>query len=207
MSSSVFPSSLPGLAWNVSMAPAFSTTIKKAVSGRELRASFMAYPLWSFTLSYEFLRDGSRGTDLDTLVGFFLSMKGQYDSFLFTSPADSTVTAMPFGTGNASTTAFQLTRSFGAGGFTFVEPVQNINGAPSIYINGALKTVTSDYTINSTGIVTFTSAPANAAALTWTGSFYYRCRFLQDSAEFSAFMKDLWEMKKLSFVGATGNKV
>ena len=206
MSGYVFPV-LPGLAWNVVMSPAFSTSVKRAVSGRELRASFMAYPLWDFSLSYEFLRDGNRGADLDTLGGFFLNMKGQFDSFLFTSPADNTVSAMNFGSGNGSTTAFQLTRAFGAGGFPFVEPVQNLNGNPAIYVGGVLKTLTSDYTISSAGVVTFVTPPDNAAALTWSGSFYYRCRFKQDSAEFSEFMKDLWDLKKLAFVGAPGNKV
>ena len=31
---------------------------------------------------------------------------------------------------------------------------------------------------SSTGMVTFVTAPAAAAALTWTGAFYWRCRFL-----------------------------
>lgn len=206
MSNSVFPS-LPGLAWGTTMAPSWSTAIKKAASGRELRAAFMAYPLWQFSLNYEFLQDGKRGTDLDKLVGFFLMMRGQYDSFLFTSPADNAVTAENFGIGNGSTVAFQFTRAFGAGGYTFVEPVQNLNGTPSIYINGTLKTAGTDYTISSTGVVTFTAAPGAGLPLTWTGSFYYRCRFTMDTADLSQFMADLWEMKKLSFVGAPGNKV
>ena len=66
-------------------------------------------------------------------------MRGQYDSFLFASPADNAVTAENFGMGNGSTVAFQLTRAYGVGGFTFAEPVQNLNGVPSIYVNGVLQ--------------------------------------------------------------------
>lgn len=189
------------------MSPTFSTGVKKAVSGRELRASYQAYPLWLFNLSYEFLKDGKRGADLDTLGGLFLQMKGQFDSFLYTSPADNAVTAHTFGTGNSSTVSFQLIRTFGAGGFGFAEPVQNLNGAPLIYINGVLKTLTTHYTVDSSGMVTFTTPPASGVSLTWTGAFYYRCRFMQDMADFSLFMADLWELKKLSLIGATGNKI
>ncbi len=205
MSNFIFPT-LPGLAWNVGVAPTFATSVKRAVSGRELRAAFQAYPLWKISLAFEFLRDGNRGADYDTLAGFFLARKGMWDSFLFTVPSDNSVTAMNFGTGDGSTKIFQMTRTFGAGGNTFIEPCQNINGAPSIYVNGVLKTLTTDYTI-SNGLVTFVTAPGNGLAITWTGSFYYRCRFLQDVSDFSLFMADLWEMKKIEFIGAPGNKV
>jgi hypothetical protein len=31
--------------------------------------------------------------------------------------------------------------------------------------------------------VTFTSAPANTAVLTWSGKYYFRCRFKNDSLD------------------------
>ena len=45
---------------------------------------------------------------------------------------------------------------------------------------GVTQTVTTDYTISSSGLVTFTSAPANGAALTWTGEFDLPMRFDTD---------------------------
>lgn len=206
MSSLVFPT-FPGLSWGVTVTPKFSTAVKTAISGRELRAAMAAYPMWEIALQYEFLRGGSLGTDLDTLAGFFLQVKGQWDSFLFPVPGDQSVTGASFGTGNGSTTAFQLTRTRGAGGFGFTEPVQNLNAAPSIYVAGVLKTAGTHYTVSSTGVVTFTTAPANGAALTWTGTYYFRCRFLQDDSEFNLFMQDLWDLKKLAMRGAPGNRV
>lgn len=206
MSNAVLPT-LSGLKWDIVNAPGFHTKVQRAVSGRELRAAFMDYPLWAFKLAYEVLQSGAAGANLPTLLGFFLSRKGSFDSFLYDNPADNAVTAMSFGTGNGSTTAFQLTRAIGAGGFTFVEPVQNVNGAPSIYVAGVLKTVTTHYTISSTGLVTFVTAPTAGQALTWTGGFYYRCRFLNDMADFKEFMKDLWSLDKLEMIGAPGDKV
>ena len=196
---------LPGLEFNLGMTPSFSTKVQKAASGRELRAAFQLYPMWTFSLSYEFLRDGARGADFDTLGGFFLARQGMFDSFLFSAPSDNAVVAMPFGVGDGATKNFQLTRAFGAGGFSFIEPVMNVSGSPGIYINGVLQG--SGYSVGSTGIVAFTGAPTNGLPLTWTGSFLYRCRFLQDASQFELFMQDLWQLKKIEFIGAPGNKV
>jgi uncharacterized protein (TIGR02217 family) len=168
-----------------------------------MRAALQSYPLWTFKLSYEVLRAAAAYSELQTLAGFFLSVKGSYDSFLYSDPTDNTVTAQAFGVGDGATQQFQLVRAWGS----FVEPTMAINGTPSIYVGGVLKTLITDYTIDGLGMVTFVTAPASSAALTWTGSYYYRCRFTNDAAEFNQMMRDLWELKTLEFVGSTGNKV
>jgi hypothetical protein len=53
-------------------------------------------------------------------------------------------------------------------------------GTVTIYKNYVAQTPTTDYTFNSAGMITFGSAPANALALTWTGNYYRRVRFLDD---------------------------
>ncbi len=199
MSNAVYPA-LPGLAWPVSKQPAFSTAIKTSVSGKEYRAAFMQYPLWTFELTYEYLRNGIAGNDLATLSGFFMARLGSFDSFLFSEPSDHAVADQPLGVGDGVTASFQLIRALG----TFIEPVQNVNVLNNVKVNGV---VVSNYTVSSTGVVTFTAPPAVNAALTWSGSYYFRVRFLQDSAQFSQFMQDLWELKKVQFIGSLGNKV
>lgn len=198
MSDAVFPT-LPGLSWSVLKTPQWQTKIQPAVSGRELRAAYRSTPLYKITLSYEVLREGSAFMELQTLFAFFNARQGSFDNFLYSDPTDNAVTAQGFGTGDGATTAFQLQRSYGGN----TEPVMNINGAPSIYINGSL---TSAYTI-SNGMVTFTVAPAAAAFLTWTGGYYYRCRFAADEQEFENFMYKLWLVKKLEMLGCLGNKI
>lgn len=202
MSNAVFPT-LPGLGWSVGKTPEWSTKTQRMASGREFRAAFMSYPLWRFSLNYDFLRAASAYAELQSLMGFFNARQGAYDSFLYTDPNDNSVTDYQFGTGDGTTVAFQLTRAYGG----FIEPVMNVNTLTNIKKAGVAQSNPANYTIGSTGLVTFTSAPANGAALTWTGSFYFRVRFLQDVAEFEEFMKNLWQLKKLEFTGATGNKV
>lgn len=192
MSDAVFPT-LPGLAWDVKKTPIFNTQVQKATSGRELRVGFYSYPLWKFSLAYNVLKADTVTAELQQLMGFFLERQGQFDSFLYSDPTDHQVTGQQFGTGDGTTTSFQLTRTLGG----FAEPIFNLNGSPTIYAAGAVQ-ASSGYTI-SNGLVTFTTPPANGAALTWDGEFYYRCRFLADTAEFNNFAYQLWDLQQLEF--------
>lgn len=56
------------------------------------------------------------------------------------------------------------------------------------------------YTISPSGVVTFSAAPPNGIALAWSGSFYRRCRFVEDQIELEKFMAKLWSLGKLEFL-------
>lgn len=192
MSNAVFPD-LPGIEIRATKTPEWSTEIQQAVSGKELRAANWSYPKWHFTVSYEVLRAGAEA-ELQTLIGFFCQRKGAFDNFLFTDPDDCAVTDQPFGTGNGTTTQFQLVRTLGG----FIDPVKAPNGTPTIKVAGV---ATGSFSLDAnTGIVTFFSPPTNGAALTWSGSFYFRVRFVRDTADFERFLHDLWQLKKLELV-------
>lgn len=205
---------LAGLLWDVEKTPIFATEIQESVSGRENRISLMSYPKWQFLLRFSVLRDTSNVSsptspfdELKKLLGLFLKNLGSKTAFLYSDPSDSAVTDMLFGTGDGVTTAFQLVRSYGASGLSLAEPVMNLNGAvTNIKDNGGVVSG-ANYTVGATGIVTFTTPPVSGHSLTWTGTYFYRVRFLQDSMNFKEFMKDLWENQKVEFIGALGNKV
>jgi len=196
MSTSVYPT-LPGLSFGVQrevLAP--PVTIRTSPSRREYRSRNATSPLYLYTLQYEFLRSGAAWAELQTLLGFYNARGGPFDSFLFTDPDDNQVAAQSFGTGNGSTAAWQLVRSYGG----FAEPVLDTNGAPQIYVNGTLQTVFTHYTLPGNGVVQFNTAPGAGALLTWTGSFYRRCRFEGDRISTSKFMQDLWEAKRVQLL-------
>lgn len=46
---------------------------------------------------------------------------------------------------------------------------------------------------------TFASAPLSAAAITWTGSYQWPCRFDDDQMEFGQVLNSFWELKKITF--------
>lgn len=129
MSNAVFPALL-GQDWSGTKSPIFSTKVQQALSGKELRLAHMIYPLWKFSVGYEVLRSDTR-QDFQTLIGFFLARQGMFDSFLYTDPNDNAVTAQGFGVGDNITTSFQLLKAYGG----YVEPVQNVNGTPQIFVN------------------------------------------------------------------------
>ena len=57
MSGLIFPSSLLGQQFTPRKTPNFNTKPQKALSGKESRISYRAYPLYEWELSYEFLSD------------------------------------------------------------------------------------------------------------------------------------------------------
>jgi len=206
MSQAVFPS-LAGLSWDITRASVFKNRRAKNLAGRELGFLYAKYPLYRFNLSYEVLRDIAATPDYDTLLGFVQARALGGDSFLFTDWADNAVTDMQFGTGDGTTTQFQLTRAFAAGGFSFAEPVQNVNTLTNIKKATVTQTNPANYTIDANGLVTFVSAPAGAAALTWTGTFYYRCRIDASEIKTKALNAVHWELSQLAMIGAPGNRV
>jgi len=195
VSQAIFPQ-VSGLTWNVIKAPQWLTKVQRSVGGKELRAAFWSAPIYTWTLSFEILRQASAFTEFQTLIGFFNARQGKFDSFRFNDAVDSSVVTQNLGTGDGVKTQLQLVRTYGGNN----ENVFDLNGAPSIFINAVLKTVTTDYSISATGLVTFVVAPAAAAALTWTGSYYWRVRFSDDITEFNNFLYQLWEAKKVSLV-------
>ena len=200
MSNDVLPA-LPGLTWDQEKAPEFSTSIQRSVSLTELRGSYADAPVWHFKRSYELLRDDATNNELQQLAGFFLDHLGRWDSWLYTDPDDYIVANQVIGTGNGSATTFQLYRSFGA----FNEPIANANTITLVSVNN---TPTSNYTHNTTtGIITFNSPPAANGVVRWSGTYYYRCRFKDDTMQFSQFMRQLWEAKSFEFVGSLGTAI
>ncbi len=202
MSNSVFPSTLIGMKFFSNRTPLFVTDVQAAQSGKETRIARMAYPLFRWETSFEFLRDNVTTSDLKALAGFFGSLQGQWDTFLFTAPYWNTVTAMQFGIGDGTTAAFQTTATNkNTGSFGIPEAIQNFNGAPAFYVSGVLQTLTTNYTLSGTGVVTFTAGhiPAAAAPLTWAGSFYYRCRFEEDELQLNEMFSKIWSLKSLKW--------
>ena len=67
-------------------------------------------------------------------------------------------------------------------------------------MNGTLKTLGTDYTISINGVITFTTAPAASAALTWSGGYLFLCRFDDEMVDAVQFGGNLWSVGKLTFV-------
>lgn len=191
MSNAFFPT-LPGRAFPAKKSPVWQTIDPfTTASGREFRVGFETFPRWKFTLQYEFLRDTATYSELSTLVGFFLARLGQLDTFLYTDPDESSVSSYQFGTGDGVTTQFALARPFGG----FGEPVGY--AVPSSVLNNGSAVA---YTLLQNRIVQYSVAPSSGAPLVWSGTYAYRCRFLDPSmSDLQKFMDKLWS-GSISFI-------
>jgi uncharacterized protein (TIGR02217 family) len=191
----VFPT-LPLLTFPAKRSLVWSGIKNESLSGKRSRYSLFSYPIWAWDLQITGLRTAAAFAEWQTFVGFMNSLNGTVGLFGYTDFVDNAVTAQSFGSGNGVATGpFQLVRT--VGGFT--EPVFLLNGAPSIYVAGVLQTLNTNYTIDNYGNVTFTTPPANGAALTWTGSFYWPCRFDDDETAMSLFVSSIYDLKSIKF--------
>jgi len=191
MSNALLPS-FPGLSWGRRRAVRWNTTIKRAASGREYRAANWSTPVYEYQLDYELLRQHPNLAEMEQLLGFVNLRRGSFDSFLYLDPHDHTATPQAFGTGDGSRTAWPLVRSFGG----HAEPVLGIVEAPQVFIDGAPPGPVS---VSPEGLASFASPPPAGSSLSWSGTFYWRCRFLKDGAEFSEFLSRWHELRGLSF--------
>lgn len=133
-------------------------------------------------------------SQLDTLVAFFRARKGKATGFRFKDWTDYQVTGQVLGTGDNSTTEFQLIRTYqsgaGAETRTITKPVA---GTVDIFLDSVVQSsgVTVDTT---TGVVTFDSAPGTDVVIAADFEFDVPVRFDTDrlGASLDAFGSHSW---------------
>jgi uncharacterized protein (TIGR02217 family) len=191
----IFPV-LPGLGWSVSKQPRFATRVQRAVAGRELRALDQPNPIWTWTLTYNLLRDGAGYDELRTLMGFFLQQQGSFQPFLYLDPTDNAVSAQVLGTGDGSAAAFPLVRSMAG----FAEPITAPDQVTGIYFNGVRQSA-ADYSVDpATGVVSFATPPPAGQSISADFTYRFLVRFSDDTAEFENFMYQLWSVRQVKLV-------
>ncbi len=191
---------LPGLSWSRHKKPGFSTRVASHVSGREVRVALMTYPLYEFEAVYNGLTSSASAfaalgaSSLQSLMGFFLQLQGQFGTFLYADPDDDSVLGQAFATGDGSTATFTMMRSLGG----FLEPVGWVTGITNIYVNGTVQPSTG-YSLTTPNSLTFTSAPASGSTISADFAYAFNCRFVDDQMDFEEFMSNLWKLESMKF--------
>jgi uncharacterized protein (TIGR02217 family) len=215
MSYPVMPSLPLSMAKGLKKAPVFNTVVQKVAAGRgNSSTSLTPFACWSFEFDLDRITgsEAAAASVLAQFMGTFMACSGSAQLFLFTDPQDNAVVyansgmlnvtpgaAAPMGTtGDGSSTQFQLGRSVGGAAW---DVIQSLNGSITVKVNGS---PVSPASVSSTGLVTFTSAPANGATLTWQGSFYYLCRFSEDTVDAARVFTvnsgtDQWDISSVKF--------
>lgn len=172
--------------------PSFRTEIVTTGGGYEQRN--MA---WSRALRrFRVVRPPERAADFSPVLAFFLARGGRARAFRvkdwldFTSRDDPTQAVTPtdqaIGTGDGTTTAFQLTKTYAAsGGLAYQASVSKpVAATVRVAVDGLEKTEGPDWTVDTTtGVVTFGTAPAVDAAITAGFQYDVPARFDADALE------------------------
>jgi hypothetical protein len=193
-----FPT-LTGLGWSVHKKPLFSTIVAAHVSGREVRNALYQNPIWQFELTYEGLDSTSNtypglgANSLQTLMGFFLQMQGQFGTFLYADPTDNTSTNATFANGDGVTRTFTFSRFMGA----FLEPVGLVTSVSNVFLNTVNQP--SGWSLSAPNSLVFTTAPGPGVSIAATFTYAFECRFDSDDQDFEEFMSNLWQVDSLKF--------
>ena len=190
---------LPGQAWSVHKTPTFSTRVAKHVSGREVRQGLYVFTLYQFELTFDGLDgngsfQGLQANSLQTLMGFFLQMQGQFNTFLYADPTDGSVTGQDLGDGDGTTTSFTFVRALGG----FAEPVGWVTNLASVSLDGTVQDP-STYALVTPNTLTFTTAPGAGVQISADFSYAFVCRFLADTSDFENIMNGFWQNTSLKF--------
>lgn len=194
MSSLIYPA-LPGLGFNFTRTPIWSTLKQQAVSGDETRVGLQAYPRYQYTLTYEFLRERAGLHEMQALLGFFNQVRGSFDNFSFDDPDDNSVSGQGIGIGDGATKTFQMARTLNG----WVDPILAVKAIAAVYINGVVQ-AGATYSVDNIGLLTFTTAPGIGLPITADFTYYWRCRFVDDQYDFDKFMDKLWQMQQVQII-------
>lgn len=152
--------------------PEFLTTIITTNGGFEQRNIN-----WSAARAkYNVLHAVKSQAQIDELLAFFRARQGKAYGFRFRDWADFSGTDQVIGIGDGSNKNFQLVKTYGDVVTYEREIKKPVSGSVSVYVNDVLQT--SGVAVNSTtGIVTFTTAPADEALITANFEFDVPVRF------------------------------
>lgn len=95
--SGAFPT-LVGIGATITRTTVYATKVQTSSSGMERRARFQATPVYKFNFKINSLNTARAGNELNTLVAFFESNSGMFDTFTFTDPVDGSVRTCRFDT-------------------------------------------------------------------------------------------------------------
>jgi uncharacterized protein (TIGR02217 family) len=169
--------------------PTFRNVIQESIAGNEQRFAQWTKCRGVGDLSWGLLTSSDPLGDFKAILSMYRGHFGSLYPFRFRDWSDYVATNSVFGTGNGTATAFQLSMTYDpqlillgtAGTYFYVRGITLLASTPVIKKAGVIQTVGTHYTISSSGLVTFTSAPAAAAQLTWSGEFDVPVRFDSDT--------------------------
>lgn len=164
----------------------YRTTVVASDSGMTERNSRWTYPLHVFGLPL----NNRTQSEIEEIIAYFHAARGAGNTFNFLDRTEDRTCALnidpasddaTLGTATASQTDFQLIKTYIAGGNTQSRKITRpIEASVLIEVDGTPKTVTTDYTIESGGIIRFNSGLTGGEVVKGGCRFYVPVAFADD---------------------------
>ena len=185
--------------------PERRTQIVELASGAEERNASWANSRRRYDVAYGI----RRADDLAAVVAFFEARNGRLHGFRFKDWADFKsclpsqapgATNQPIGTGNGSATLFQLTKRYTSGAQSWTRAITKpVAGTVTIALNGTPQA--SGWSVSTTtGLITFTTAPAAGVAITAGFEFDVPVRFDTDVLDVTLDLERLGSINSIPLV-------
>lgn len=157
--------------------PEFKTEVVVLASGHEKRNQNWTYERERWQVAYGV----KTVADLQALLTFFKARRGRLHGFRFKNPDDFTATLETLGTGDGSTTEFQLVKTYSSGGETHTREITKpVSGTVDVFLDSVQQSESEVSVDTTTGIVTFSAAPSSGEVVTATFEFDVPVRFDTD---------------------------
>ncbi len=161
---------------NMRMGPEFQTTVVKLAGGYEDRNQDWPVALWRYECE---LKNRSLA-NIRLFMSHQLGRRGAANTFPLIDPIDYSLTDQNIGTGDGTTAAFQIVKTYADTDRPYLRPITIVSNLV-VKVAGVTKTAVTHYN-EANGIVTFTGGniPTAAQAITVTCDFMIRVRYTAD---------------------------
>lgn len=176
--------------------PEFNTNILTMVSGKEQRNIN-----WSESRNrYDISTNINSKNKIEELLAFFNARKGRAYGFRFKDWSDYKVISESLGMGDNSTKDFQLTKTYSNGGENYTKVIKKpVNGTVKIYVDNV--EMVSGWVVDySTGVISFSTAPAQDVVITADFEFDVPVRFNHDDFEISMNSTNSGQIEKIELI-------
>ena len=166
----------PDISYGASGGPGYLTTVITTVSGHERRNANWAAARAKWNVAHGL----KKREQVAALIAFFRARRGRAYGFRFKDWTDYQALAQPLGQGDGATREFQLVKVYASGGEAESRVITKpVEGTVKIYRDG-IEAVSGWSLEATTGLITFSSAPASGVQVTADFEFDVPVRFDTD---------------------------
>lgn len=188
-----------GVDYGADGGPEWSNTITEAGGGYERVNINWSQPKGRWNLGDRTGENCLTRDQHDYLYRFWMARRGSGIGFRYKDWNDFELIDEVIGTGDGTTTAFQITRGYGS----FERTIKKIadDPEPIVRVDGIYRPYTLDF---NTGLITFTTAPSTGKEITVSCEFHVPVRFEQDAWPGRFYAADLQTGQRYYELGTLG---